>query len=421
MFQSRHILATSLHGLLALICLASTTTTSPAAAAAAAAASVGTLTAAASFDPGSNNAFGDSLKEQLTQNVVQQINYHTPDQHQQQTQYLSRWEALRRLQSGDFARFVDLVSGAVVNLPDFQASETILFADLNIRATNVRCYNIILKNVNVTYDLESQQRLAFGLAINELDITCQLDYVWNYSFLSGDGEGTIDLNDNYVSSTLAFLSEDFAFFPPASSEVVDCNAQITVTDMAFSGSVTDTILNVFESLLRGFVEDAVEELICVEVGSLGTSLIQDMIDQVAGFLDPYLQPMNQTDINATAAELALVVPENVNLMDFQDEGDDQMWFYGALKEIDTALGVWLIDPDGPRPGGKDLGVNIALRENILDEERAFVLNVADLPFDFDPVLFEGHDSLTETVISLDTVRIYGLDTFNELAGGSVSK
>lgn len=395
MFQIRKFLATSL-GLLAAISLASSS-------------SAGSSPAALGI--------GSRIQQEMTQQAVQQITSrisdHFQNQHQQQP---NAGDLLRRLQGDeDFDEFVDLFNRAVINLPDFETSETILFADLKIEATNVKCFDVLLKNVNITYNLESQQRLTFGFEVNDLDIKCELDYEWGYSFLSGDGKGTILLNDNYVSSTLAFTSFDFDFFPPTTSEVVDCTADITVTDMDFSGSVTDSILNVFESLLRSFVEDAVEDLVCEEVGSLGTSLIQDMIDQVAEMLNPYLLPLNQTDINATAAELALVVPENVKLMNFQDEGDDQLWFYGALQEIDTALGVWLIDPNGPREGGKDLGVNIALRENILDENRAFVLDAADLPFDFDPVLFEGHDSLTETVISLDTVRIYGLDTFNEFA------
>ena len=367
--------------------------------------------------PTSSSSSSSIAHETISQRATRQkITNHIQEQYQLQQD--GPQQQLRQLQTTnneDFDEFVDLFRRAVIRLPEFESSETILFADLNIKAKNVKCFDIILADVQISYQLESNERLTFQLDVNDLDLTCELDYEWDYSFFNGNGKATIALNDNYVSSTLAFVSEGFDAHPPNASNVEKCNADITVSDMDFSGSVTDSILNVFESLLRGYVEDTVSETVCEEVGALGTTLIQDMIDQVAEMLDPYLLPLNETETNATAAELALVVHPDVKLMNFQDEGDDQLWFYGALQEVDAALGVWLINPEGPREGGKDLGVNIVLRESILDENRAFVLSIADLPFDFDPILFEGHDMLTQTVMTLDTVRIYGLDTFNEFA------
>jgi hypothetical protein len=125
--------------------------------------------------------------------------------------------------------------------------------------------------------------------------------------------------------------------------------------MAFSGSVTDTILNVFEGLLRGFVEDQVSETVCEELGAIGTTLVQDMIALAAEWLDPYLLPLEPWQKNATAAELNMTVPPQVKLMNFQEEGDDQYWFYDALKEVDAALGVWLIDPNTTRARWQRLG------------------------------------------------------------------
>ena len=80
------------------------------------------------------------------------------------------------------------------------------------------------------------------------------------------------LDNNYASTTVVFESPDFKSLPPESSRVERCNAIITITDMDFSGSVTDQVLNVFESLLRGYVEDAVQGTVCTELDSLGTTL-----------------------------------------------------------------------------------------------------------------------------------------------------
>lgn len=354
------------------------------------------------------------LSERATEAITDQIRLKLEETY---TEGTSMEETLRALQAAteDFDEFRELFRKATVFIPDFETSQTILFADLIVRASNIKCFDIVLGDMQITYGLVSSQRLDFQVDINDLDLFCTLDYEWDYSFFNGAGVARITLDNNYASTTVVFESPDFQSLPPESSRVETCSAIITITDMDFSGSFTDQVLNVFESLLRGYVEDAVQGTVCTELDSLGTTLVQDMLVSASEMIQPYLLPLEAYETNATIAESLLVVPPEVKLMDFQDEGDEQTWFYRALKEVDQALGVWLIDPNTDRPNGKDLGVNIFLRENILDENRALELRVEDLPLEFDPVLFQGHDELTESTLTMTAVRIYGLDTFSNFA------
>jgi hypothetical protein len=50
---------------------------------------------------------------------------------------------------------------------------------------------------------------------------------------------------------------------------------------------------------------------------------------------------------------------------------------------------------------------------VLDDDRALVVDVANLPLENNGILYEGHDMLTETTITLDRVTIFGLDTFTK--------
>jgi len=392
MSTSRRFLAS------ALLCLLAATTTM-----ATPSASIGSLLSR-ELSQQATRQITSTLKEHLEQEKLNKNNANTEDKEEEQQ--------LRKLEAEDFNEFRELFSRATILLPDFESSEPILFADLVVKAKNVKCMDIVIGELALSYVLASKQQLLFKVDMNDIDLMCTLDYEWVYSFFNGSGVAKITLNDNNINTMLSFTSVDFDLYPPTSSQTESCNTDITISDMEFSGSVTDQVLNVFESLMRTYIEEEVQTTACEELGTLGSTFVQDMIDMVGDYLNPYLEPLPAEETNATVAESLMEVPPEVRLMDFQAEGEEQSWFWGALKQVDGALGVWLIDPNTPREGGKDLGINIALRENILNEKREFVIEMADLPFNFDPVIYEGQDQLTDTSIRLDTVRILGLDTFN---------
>jgi hypothetical protein len=59
------------------------------------------------------------------------------------------------------------------------------------------------------------------------------------------------------------------------------------------------------------------------------------------------------------------------------------------------------DPEGPTADDRDLGVNVFLRDVLLDSDRSLSVRVSDLPGDgFDGVLFQSHDKLTEILLLL---------------------
>lgn len=154
-------------------------------------------------------------------------------------------------------------------------------------------------------------------------------------------------------------------------------------------------------------------VLCNELSSLGTTFIGDLLDWAEEELDIYLQPVSADRADPLYSERNLQVPSNIDLLDYQNLEDSLgSWVTDLLGQADALVGEQVEDPNAPNGSGSDLGVNVLMRQQFLDQERALVLLIEDLPFEaFDPVIFKSHDLLTETVITMVGVKIYGVDTF----------
>ncbi len=179
--------------------------------------------------------------------------------------------------------------------------------------------------------------------------------------------------------------------------------------MDFQGGIIGQILNTFERSIRGAVSNAIQSTACEELGSLGTTLVGDMLDYVYDLVESYLVDIPPEYKDVLNAEKQLVVPEGAKLINFSNFsstlGTDTIGnlFQTGLNLLDEALGGLVPDPDSD--DGYDLGVNRLLRYTILDEEGALAINMTN------GVIFQGHDMLTETTINLNSAHLYGLDSF----------
>lgn len=156
-------------------------------------------------------------------------------------------------------------------------------------------------------------------------------------------------------------------------------------------------------------------VLCDELSSLGTTLVGDLLDWAKKELDTYLQPIPPNRANPLHLESNLAVPAGKQLLNFQNlEESLGSWVTDALNQADALLGQEVEDPTAPNGSGRSLGINAFLRQNILDADRALTVAIADLPFQaFNPTLFQSHDLLTDTTITLTSVKLYGLDTFTK--------
>ena len=129
-----------------------------------------------------------------------------------------------------------------------------------------------------------------------------------------------------------------------------------------------------------------------------TDLLDDTLADFQSRIDPNLEPIPAELGNPLQQELDLQVPVDTNLLNLKHTNETiGYWFDRALAEVDKMLGEITTDPQG---GPDDLGINIVMRNRFLDESGALTFTLDDSGLDFNPVLFDGHDRLTESKITL---------------------
>ena len=325
-----------------------------------------------------------------------------------------RFSFRRNLEIGDFDELNTVFENAVIQLPDSQVSTRVLGFTLSLDLRNILCSGISIGDILISYTRASAQQLSLDLQVLQLDLTCTLDYDYRYTVTRGSGQADAYTDNNDASVSLVFSSPNFDTQPPSDLTVQGCNANINVVDLDFRGGVIATVLNAAERLVRGTVETEVRNTVCSELNSLGDTLGMELIQLARDTLNPYLEPLAANYSDPLYLERTMQVPASTNLLEINNtEGVIGGWFNSALQEIDALLGSQVDDPNSPTGTGRDLGINRFLRDTLLDQDRAFTLTAQNLSTFLDGPFFSGHDQLTETNITLDTLRVFGLDTFSK--------
>ena len=202
-----------------------------------------------------------------------------------------------------------------------------------------------------------------------------------------------------------FTSENFDEHPPSGSYVKSCIANIQVSDMDFQGGVAGAIADTFEASLRGYVEDEIEKTVCSELDGLGTEFILDVLEEVADILNTWIDHELGDPLTA---ESVMDIPDGVTLLNFNENSGGisiSETFAFFLDQANNYLGT--------NTNTNELGVNVAMRSYLLDENGMFSIEVGDLGFGDDGLIYDGSDMISETKIWVRDVRVYGLDSFVE--------
>jgi hypothetical protein len=181
--------------------------------------------------------------------------------------------------------------------------------------------------------------------------------------------------------------------------------------MDFEEDFASEVLEVFQGLVRGTVERAIGDVACSELSSIGTSIVANMVDLAGQNLDSYEgDMMGEAVTDPLYLERNIDMPDTLLPLNLQDtEGQVGRAFNHLLRSLDEYLGTTVPDPSGVTGSGNDLAVNMLLRSVFLDSNRALVVDPIELGGE--TLLFEGHDRITQFSISLNQVRVLGLDTF----------
>lgn len=324
------------------------------------------------------------------------------------------WLYQRELAIGDFQDLDALYQDASIQLPNTSLSGTILFSDWTVDVTDLRCQNLSIGDLEVSYVRQSNQLAAITLDAIQLNFSCYLDYNYNYLFVNGGGQATAITDDNSANISVAFTSSDFDQDGPTGFMIQSCQAAFNFATLDFHGNgigLVSSLLNVVEPLLRSFIQQKTEEFACQALNKLNASATQ-LLQSISSILEPYL---NDTANNETVTPVSEAVllrnATNVTLLSYQDPNGTLAKVVDLLiKEAGSFLGGE--SSNSKNSSSPDLNVNDVIRSFVLDQDGSLTINASSLSsLVKNGTLLDGGGAFTQTLLQLDSVRILGLDSF----------
>ena len=335
----------------------------------------------------------------------------------------------RRVAIGDFEAINTLLEGASIVLPPSKLQDNGL--ELNI--DTIYCTDIHLGDLNTNYTIGvnalGQDTLFYTLRAFPFDMNCFADYSFTFGFFfSGSGRFEAFTDNNEVTAHVDLISpSQFAVAPPNRAEVPFCQSVIrTDGNINFEdGGLLDGILNlgIVKDLISNLIDSEAADILCGEIEVLGDTLFADLLNSTTFMFDEWLPPLPTDWTDPLFAEDNFVAPDGVTLLDFQqqDNSDNSSstssvgdLFVSLLDEADEFFGEIVTDEE---TGETDLGINFFLRDLFLDENGALDLSLDELQAELDGAaaaddgaLLDTHDTLTQTSVLVDAVRLQGLDT-----------
>lgn len=313
----------------------------------------------------------------------------------------------RSLQS--FSTLNSIFNEITLVLPESSISSN----GLDLTITELTCSDLNVQDIQVGHTSLSDTTTRLAVNVIGLEVTCNFRWSYKWTIFNGSGSGKALLDPaSWASVNLDFISQDYNEYPPKDVNINDCSSAVEIGDLQFDGDglgFIASIINAFERLMRDRIEGEIDTTVCSELKGLGDGALDDILIKLSAQLDDYLNPLPVDMQDPLSLESSIDVPRDengtslyLNFLELEEYAGD--WINSALNKLDSFLG-------GSESNG-ELGVNSMIRDNFLNEDGEFLLN----PLDFmtSNVIFESHDMLTETSMSIVSIAIRGLDTFTEL-------
>ena len=307
------------------------------------------------------------------------------------------------MEYGDFDRLNQLLETLSINIEDdMTVTERIGFIDLNLMVDSLTCRDISIGDIAISHSSEtSTNTIDVDVTLNEIGVICEIEYDYDYGLLEGTAKAEVVTDGNAAATSIKFVTyDDFS----VTSSVPTCTINFEISDVNFiDPDFASSVLELFVDPLRDLIEKEVETYACSQLKTTGvTFLNEDLFMKVDEALIDFATSGDTTATDDTSLESNSDYDLS-KALNFREIAETQIGdlFETALSQLDQLFG-------SKDDNGDELGINNILRSYLLDGNGAFVLNMAAL-LGKDASTFEMHDKLTRTRISLEEVRVYGLD------------
>ena len=235
------------------------------------------------------------------------------------------------------------------------------------------------------------------------------DYDYEYGILSGTGWVLIQTDNSEATSTILFKTPD-SRYPPTDSVVDSCFSDVNIKRMDFEEDFASEVLEVFQGLIHNSVQTAIGDVFCDELSVVGTNIVGNTVDMAKDQLEPYMVTLGEAWTDPLWDETNLILSNDFKPLNFQDtEGHIGKTFNEILKYFDSVLGTAATDSSNNSSVASaeenDLAINVFIRSFLLEKDGSFRVDPSTLQV---PIIFEGHDRVTQFTVTLKEVRLYGL-------------
>lgn len=322
----------------------------------------------------------------------------------------------------DFAELNNLLQPSVLHLPNLSFDLDVgnaAFTD--VRCTSFRIGDVTVSSSKVDVDEDENVEDCVSVEVNvvDLDMECVFDYSYRTALIfAGRGSGAVVSTGNDVRTRLTVYYPPDDASPPPDSIVVDrCEADISIDSVDFQGGMAAWIANAMEDRLRPLMASAAEEKLCRTLNDWGSGAsVNDGLDQLQTLAARY--PMTYTNDPLTREE-SLHPPDSVTLLNLRKDGESgggvAEYVLRGLEEAVDYLRAEAYDSENAVLDGRiDRNINVLVRNRLLDADGAFTLQPDQLSFlEKGGTLWQGTDQVTTTSVTLESIKIKGLDTFTQ--------
>ncbi len=306
-----------------------------------------------------------------------------------------------QVDNGDFDRLNKLLETVSINIEDdMEVTERIGLIDLTLMVDSLVCRDLSIGDIGIAHSTFGN-KIDVNIAVNGIDAVCEIEYDYKYGLLSGTAKAEILTYGNAADTVIEFVTyDDFS----VTSSVPRCVIDIEIDDVNFiDPDFASSVMGVFVNPLSTLIEKEIEKFACSSLQTQGVNFLnEDLFTMISESLIDFTTS-ESTGVSDAASMESNTDFDITKALNFRKIADTEIGnlFEVALVQLDQLFGG----------NDEELGINNLLRSYILNENGAFVLKFDGLLKDASS--FELHDKLTKTRISLEEVRVYGLDSLTK--------
>lgn len=299
--------------------------------------------------------------------------------------------------TADFQDFNEIFQNAQLVLPDADISTSGL--DLSIR--DLVCSQVVIDDMTVVSPPPNGNTVtSIQLQVNiQFSLICEANYSYRFPpFFRGSGRVGASTRNNQFATQWTVTHHR----PTTTTSVTVnlCQAQIDIYNLDFRGGLVARIVDLASKPVSDILQREIQEALCEQLSSNGGAALEALLDSFLMRVDPappVLQEPALVERQVLSSSSSSSVQQS-SLFDFSEHE----WLKRGLEQVQLFLG------SSSGSSERDLGINVLLRNRILNTDGTLLVNLEDVMEN--TTILSSHGRLTESSIVLQNLEIDGLDS-----------